>query len=70
MTEEPEVPAEESAPKPTGYVIIHRRAVGSTMYFGPFATVQEAFDWQATVGDQERIVPVLVAMFKTVDWTL
>ncbi len=54
------------ASQPDGYCIIHHRALGgSTLYFGPFTTVDEARDWLV---EHPQVSPYIVHLYRTVDW--
>jgi hypothetical protein len=42
-------------PQVIGFIVIHTRAVGSTVYFGPFKTLEEVHEWFETVGHEHRV---------------
>lgn len=59
------MPEETIQDDPDGWVIIHHRAT-DTVYFGPFATLAEAYAFaEANRGVSRNFVP----MWRSVDWS-
>jgi hypothetical protein len=50
--------------EPDGYFIAHHRMT-DTQYFGPFASVEEACNWNA---DHPDVHGNIIGMFLSVDW--
>lgn len=48
----------------TSYALAHHRA-GSTMYFGPFDTIEELAEWST---EHPEVRGVVLRLYRTVDW--
>lgn len=56
-------------PGADGFIIIHHRASGSSsLYFGPFASVEEARAW-VLENDAKGVSGYIVPVYKSVDWS-